>query len=383
MNPNPSANLRNDAPSVTKGPRIREAAFEDYDQIAALQVEYDRPIKPYEEWKHLWSNNPAYLRFHNDLAIGWVLETADKKIVGYLGNIPLLYEFGGRRLLACAGHATVVKVRYRPYSVALFNLYFSQKKVDLFVNSTIGPTSFALFSVFQSPRVPVGEWDRSLFWITNGQGFSAAWLEEKAIPLAKPLSYGLALGLAVKETLSNRSFSHNGTGPKLQLCNEIDGRFDIFWESLKKNNSHLLLGVRTREVLEWHFRYPLRNNEAWILTAGTDPAIAYAIFLRYDNPKAALTRMRLVDYQALDGSPALLEPMLLWALEKCRSEGIHMLEGIGFRPEKTNVMTKLAPYERQLPCWLYFYKTRDQSLADELGDPNVWDPAQFDGDASL
>ncbi len=383
MNVNRRANPADNAQSVTRGPKLREASFEDYDQIAALQVAHARPTKSYVEWKHLWINNPAYLPFRNALPIGWVLERQDKKIVGYLGNIPLFYEFGGRRLLASVAHAWVVDTRYRPYSLALLDLYFAQKKVELFLNATVGPAGFESFNVFQSLRVPVGDWDRSVFWITNGQGFLAAWLAGKAVPLAKPLSYGLAVGLAIKQAISNRPFSHNGSEQKFHLCKDIDGRFDIFWESLRKCNPNLLLGVRTREALEWHFRYPLRNNEVWILTAGTDPVIAYAIFLRYDNPKAALTRMRLVDYQALDGNTTLLAPMLSWALEKCRREGIHMLESIGFRAEKRKVITKLAPYHRELPCWLYFYKTRDGSLAERLSDPNVWDPTQFDGDASL
>ena len=60
-----------------------------------------------------------------------------------------------------------------------------------------------------------------------------------------------------------------------------------------------------------------------------------------------------------------------------------MLESIGFRADTHDVIKKLAPYERILPSWLYFYKTRDKSLAERLSDPCVWNPSQFDGDASL
>ena len=383
INVDPRASFIESAPSANNGPKIREASFEDYSRIAALQVAYKRPIKPYEEWRHLWTNNPAYLRLRNALPIGWVVERADKEMVGYLGNIPFLYEIGGRRLLVCAAHAWVVDARYRPYALALLNLYFSQKNVDLFLNSTVGPASVESFGVFQSSRVPVGDWDRSVFWITNGPGFLAAWLREKEIPYPKPLSYGLAVGLALRRALSIRPLSRIGCGQKLQLCRNFDGRFDTFWESLRKNNPNLLLAVRSREMLEWHFRYPLRNNEAWILTAGTDPIVAYAIFLRQDNPKVGLTRMRLVDYQALDGSTTVLVPMLAWALEKCSREGVHMLECLGLRTEYRRAIAELAPYERKLPCWMFFYKAPDSRLEERLKAPDAWDPAPFDGDASL
>jgi hypothetical protein len=383
MSINPGVNSPASAHSITRALKVREASFEDYDQIAALQVEYDRPTTSYERWKHLWINNPAYMQLRNALPIGWVLEREDRKIVGYLGNIPLFYELGGQRILASVAHAWVVDARYRAYSLALLDLYFSQKSVELFLNATVGPAGFESFAVFQSLRAPVGDWDRSVFWITNYQGFLAGWLAMKAFPLAKPLSYALAVAPVIKQAFSNRRSSRGCTGPELQMCKDIDSRFDVFWQALRRNNPNVLLGIRTREVLEWHLRYPLRNNQAWLLTAGKETVFAYGIFLRYDNPRAALKRMRLVDYQALDGSTTLLVPMLSWALEKCRNEDIHMLECIGFRPDKRNVITKIAPYERKLPCWLYFYKTRDKSLAERLSDSNVWDPSQFDGDASL
>ena len=369
---------------MIRAPKVREASFEDYDQITALQIEYDRPTKSYEEWEHLWINNPAYIEFRNVLPIGWVLESEDKKIVGYLGNIPLFYDLGGQRILASVAHAWVVHARYRPYAIALLDSYFSQTAVELFLNATVGPAAFESFGVFQSLPVPVGDWDRSVFWVTNYQGFLAGYLAMKGFPLARPLSYALAVVPFIKEAFSNRPSPRDSTDTKLQLCTDVDSRFDVFWQALRKNNPNILLGIRDRAALEWHFRYALRKNEVWVLTVGDGPVMsAYGIFLRYDNPTFSLKRVRLVDYQTLDGNTALLQPMLSWALDRCRNEGIHMLECIGFRPDKRSVITKIASHERKLPCWLYFYKTRDKALAERLSDSNVWDPCQFDGDASL
>jgi hypothetical protein len=376
-------NLTNREQKTAPTLKIREVTFADYHQIVALQMAYKRPAKSYEEWEHLWAHNPAYWSVGRAWPKGWVVERQDSRIVGYLGNIPLFYELGGERLLTAVAHAWVVDADYRPYSLALLDLYFSQKNVDLFLNATVGPAGHDSFNVFHSPRVPIGDWGRSVFSITNRQGFLAAWLAEKAIPMAKPLSFGLAGALAIRQAFSFRSLSRNGSGHSFQLCKNIDSRFDVFWECLRKTHSNLLRAVRTSEVLEWHFKYPLRHNQIWILTAGANPINAYAIFLRYDNPAACLTRMRLVDFQALEGSTALLAPMLAWALERCRCEGIHMFEIIGFRPEKMRVINELSPYARKLPCWMYFYKTPHAKLAEKLADPNTWDPSQFDSDASL
>ena len=226
-------------------------------------------------------------------------------------------------------------------------------------------------------------WDRSAFWVTNRQGFMEAWLADRAVPFNKSLSYGLAGALAVQQAFSTPRWPEGDFEKTLYPCNQIDERFDVFWKSLRTRNRHLLLAVRNREALEWHFHYPLSNDSIWILTAGTDPIVAYAVFMRYDNPRVSLTRMRLVDYQSLDGEATLLAPMLRWALERCRREGIHMLEAIGFSADKWDSLNQLKPYHRKLPCWLYFYKARDKKLAEELARPETWDPSQFDGDASL
>ena len=332
----------------------------------------------------MWINNPAYIQVRTVLPIGWVLENEDNRIVGYLGNIPLFYELNAQRILASVAHAWVVDEQYRPYSLMLLDEYFSQEVVDLFLNATVGPEASNSFAVFQSQPVPQGEWDRTAFWVTNYQGFLTSWLTMRTIPFAKPLGFALAIAPVVKQAFAQRMPSASSKRVDLHRCRDIDSRFDTFWNALRKNRPNVLLGVRSREVLEWHFKYALRNDEAWIVTAEEGSSIsAYGIFLRYDNPNFALTRMRFVDYQALDGNTSFLLPMLSWALEKCRNESIHMLETIGLRTDKSDMITRNAPYKRTFPFWLYYYKARDRSLDRMLSDLKVWDPSLFDGDASL
>src|SRR5260370_41522258 len=64
----PSANsaLKQASLSQTKPPdgtpRIREAAFDDYNQIAALHVRNGLTVRPYLDWVANWKGNPAYER---------------------------------------------------------------------------------------------------------------------------------------------------------------------------------------------------------------------------------------------------------------------------------------------------------------------------------
>jgi hypothetical protein len=370
-------------PKVLQAPVIREARFQDYDQIAALEARYGLETKSNEEWRHLWVNNPAYKRSPNTWPIGWVLEGVDQKIYGYLGNVPLAYEFDGRRLTAATSRAWVVDASYRSFSLLLVERFFAQKHVDIFLNTTVNAEASKGYAVFRASRVPVGEWDRSSFWVTNYPGFVASWLKMKSVPLGKTLIYPLSMGLFLRDRARQKSWQCE-RNVSVRNCESFDDRFDEFWQQLRVINSKVLLAVRSREILEWHFKYALRQRKVLVLRVEEkDQPIAYAVFCRQDSSRYGLSRLRLIDFQSLDRSADLLKPMLSRALKFCRDEGIHMLENIGLTPEKSKLFRQFAPYHRQLPSWLYFYRTKNKDLVESLKDPEVWDPSCFDGDTSL
>lgn len=241
----------------------------------------------------------------------------------------------------------------------------------------------ASFSVFECPRVPVGVWDESAFWITRYQGFFESLLASKAYPLAGLLSLPLAAAASFKDKVVAPRLRDDSV--EVTICSGFDDRFDEFWAGLQSGNPHLLLAVRSREVLEWHFRYALRNNRLWIAAAVVDgPRLAaFAIFDRKDNPRIGLKRARLVDYRSLDGSTTLLPPLLSWAVRKCRDEGIHTLENTGRWLEQEEFIARIAPYRRKLSTWTYFYRACNPGLTESLRDRRAWAPSLFDGNASL
>ncbi len=52
----------------------------------------------------------------------------------------------------------------------------------------------------------------------------------------------------------------DATDAEVQACSGFDERFDDFWHELHRGTQDLLLAVRTREVLEWHYKYALLNS---------------------------------------------------------------------------------------------------------------------------
>jgi hypothetical protein len=368
---------------MSSTPTIREANFDDYPGISALQLRYGLGPKDYSEWKHLWVANPVY-QVARSWPIGWILENENKEVVGHIGNIPLSYEFKGQQLLATTGHGLVVDSRYRGYSLPLLSHFFDQKQVDLFINTTVNAHASRVYELFRARRVPVGAWDKSWFWITNYKGFLASLLTKKNLTLLQPLIYPVAIGFQLQEMVSKRIIKAGKDGIDIRICNRFDERFEQFWDELRCTLHHQLLATRSRKVLEWHFHNGLKNNRAWVVTVDDGSGIVgYCIFCRQDNVELGLQRMNLADFQVLNGNTKLLAPMLSWAYERCRQEGIHMLEVIGLQPEKQRVVDELQPHQRRLSSWQYFYKTNNNALAANIANSSVWDPYCFDGDASL
>jgi len=367
-----------------KPPKLREASFEDYAQIASLASKFDLHTETYPAWTHLWANNPACRATQGSVPIGWVLDV-DGVIAGYLGNIALSYHLEGKTYLAATTRAWVVDTPYRSYSPLLLATYFQQRNVDLFLSTTVNSQSEAAYSSFQSARVPVGAWDRTLFWITNYRGFISSYLRKSASSLAQPLSYPLSAGLYLRDQIKESHVPKDNGIPVVPAA-YFDDRFQSFWEQLREKKSKILIADRSQEALDWHFKFALQQNRAWIYTVeGKSGLIAYAVFLRYDFPQVRLTRMRLADFQCTtpENSLNILTGMLATATNRCRKESIHMFELVGVTPALEKGLQSASPHSRALGSWLSYYKANNTSLAGMLNGPGVWEPSLFDGDSSL
>jgi len=370
---------------MQKSPKLREARFDDHARITALAAKYGLRTEEYSAWTHLWNNNPACRDVKGLVPIGWVLDNGSPELVGYLGNVPIAYELRGKRLLAATTRAWVVDTPYRAYSPLLLATYFQQRNVDLFLSTTVNSQSEAAYSSFQSTRVPVGAWNQASFWVTNHRGFVSSYLRRNRT-LAGAASYPLSGALFVLDQLRGSRLPGPVSDVRVVPCAGFDDRFEVFWQSLRKVKSNVLLADRSLQTLNWHFKSAFQKRDPWIYVAEQNSTLAaYAIFQRYDFARVGLTRVRLVDFQCLDNDKAfdILLAALHAAVNRCRKASIHMLELVGVPSELQKKLQCASPRKRALGSWLYFYKTNNPALAEELKDSSVWQPSLFDGDSSL
>jgi hypothetical protein len=365
-------------------PRMRLARFDDYSRIQRLEASNGLLSLEEREWRGLWLDNPLRQRLGGGWPIGWVLEDETGTMVGSLANLPTLFTFGGRELIAATGRGWVVSPQYRGMALWLMDEYFNQDGVDLFINTTVNSLAQEAFGSFGSIRVPLGDWVSAAYWVTGHRGFAAMALRIKGMPMAELLSQPAGAALWVKDAITRRPLPAAPFAAEIAETDQFDLRFDAFWKQLVQRNPDKLLAVRDRQTLSWHFAGVLRSGRAWIFTATRNGLLrAYCILKRQDHPPSGLVRMRLVDYQTLDPETDFLPRLLRAALGRCKGKGIHVLEHVGCGLPKMHSFDRYAPFRRKLPAWPYFFKAADPTDEALLRRPESWDPSSFDGDASL
>jgi hypothetical protein len=364
-------------------PVVRETRLQDFDQIAGLQRRYGLAVKPREDWLALWADNPVYKAQAGRWPLGWVLEAEGGRIVGSIGNIPLSYRLNGRELLAATACSWVVEPQYRGYSMLIYFRFLRQADVDLSVCTTVSASAEPVLRGFHFSRVPVGDWQRSGFWITGYGGLIRTALRRKSVPLTSVFSFPISALLSFRNKPRPSALRFNGSSPEIELCAGFDNRFDEFWEELAFMNRRILLAVRNRETLSWHFRASSRRKVHIMTACRGSRLIGYAIFDRADNVELGLNRVRLIDFQAVHNPEILLPLVIQQMLRTCREENIHALEITGQWLDRFSESPIVPPYRRTLPSWTYYYKANGSELSVALRAPAVWAPSTFDGDASL
>lgn len=369
-----------DQPSVGKSQcRLREACFDDFDQIAAVERSNGLVPRSREDWEEFWKMNPAFRSLRGKWPIGWILETLDGRIVGTIGNIPLTLWFRDRQIAAATTRGWAVDPEYRSNSLRLILTVLSQKSVEIHVTTSAGAKAAPVFAALRWSRVPVGRWDRSGFWITDYPGFLRSWARKVsgAGTVPKP-------GLRVPTSDEDSAEWTSCDGRlNIQCINDFDVRFNHLWEQIRRHSSHLL-AARDTEWLAWRYRRSLTAGGLWVFTASeTDKLLAYAVCERRDNPTYGLKRAVLTDFQSASNRVDVFRAILSCVLRRCRAERIHMLENEGCWIEQPALLGQSPPFHRTLASWSHFYYPCRQDLAEVLQDVRSWFPTGFDGDSGL
>src|SRR5579864_3801687 len=95
--PGDSADRAEISGEAGKSVSIREVRIDDFEQVRDLNVRLGQGPDSVANWRRLWLENPALSDGKGESPTGWILETS-QGVVGFLGTVPLRYEFEGNSL---------------------------------------------------------------------------------------------------------------------------------------------------------------------------------------------------------------------------------------------------------------------------------------------
>ncbi len=360
---------------------VREASLGDFEAICQVMRRNGLDYPNYSYWARLWNENP--FRFELQVPIGWVLESKTQGIVGTFSNVPRMYTLNGEPVRAAVARNWAVDPQFRSASIFLANKFFSQKNIDLFLNTTASPEAAAIFKAFRCNEVPGPSCARILYWITHYAGFAGALMRKAGVPAFAGIRHATGLALCCRDLAYRHKDRHQQM--EVSLLPSFDERLDAIWELLRSRRDRLM-AVRTRDALAWQFRPALESGDAVILgLMQGDNLSGYLIMKRYDQQQYRLRRFRVVDVQAVRDEANAILSLMSAALDHAARCGVDAVEAMGFHRSKQDLLERLNPHYRTLPSSPFLYRVSADSrpLWDALLDADAWDPSPFDGDAAL
>jgi hypothetical protein len=352
----------------------RKATVTDITAVAAMQERNGISGGAVEALMSHCRAYPFVEEFGSDFPLGWVLDNG-KDIVGFLGNIPLLYDLGGRRIKAAIATAWAVDSAYRGKSLSLMMNFLRQPGVDLWIDGSASPTASQVLTGLRMMRIPIPDYAIPCFWATRPRAFAEAVLKHKAFRAAALLAWPAGILLGFYDIL--RSSGRGRISSAVNRLPEFDNRWDTFWDALTSGPARLR-AVRTKAVMDWRFGAGLRAGDTVILaTESAGKLSGYAVLVRRRGDASGMSLYDVADIQALRDNPETIRDLVRAAVLTAREDGIDAVKLLVGTPAKREPLASLRPYTYQLPFWQLYFKAAN-NLKIGLSSADAWDFSPFE-----
>lgn len=384
----PSGPERDRGPDAGANPRpatLRQARFSDFAAVAELKRRCGLSADSLDNWERLWRHNPAIAKTPFVRPIGWVLDVQGK-IVGYLGNISLLYRYGDRTLTAVTGSGFVVEPAYRALSVRLAAAFYRQDQVDLYLTTSAVNTVGSIAHSFKCKPLPQADYETVLFWVLRPRHFAKTLMTKLRLGPISSYIGRVAASMAVVTDVALRRRTIRPR-PTNYTVSEIDldrlgDDFQTLWLQ-KLNEEPRLLADRSPDALRWHFQIPGDVGSAHVLGCYNNGELLGYTVLRSDSNQHGLRTSTVADLIAREDQPEVFEALLVASYNHARRLRSDILEVLGFPQNIREVCSRWKPYRRQYPACPFYYKAIDPMMAQILSNGLAWYACPFDGDTNL
>lgn len=354
-------------------------------------------------WAQFWRDNPAAkteARLSGSKIIqGYVAVTKDKRVVGYVGSIPLSYAIGSTPIQARSIHSTVVDPNFRrpqgPGQLRtvqrLLRPFWDQchdhAHIDLVVSTTASAAQERNHAKTGASRIPASALSHSLVWVHRYRQFVAAMARIHKLPAVGLWSPVAGLGLSLSQRLSGGTTKTLHRLPSVTKWTTQIGRGDFgtqddqFWQALRCAYPERLLRSRDAESLRWNYELAAPNDPPWVIRLMRGQTVEGSAICVAKNV-GGLRRLWIADIQLLEESTEGINAIMKAILGVCDQENFDVIELPGMNAAKRKLLEKLRPMQREQSSFRGWY-TASTELSPRIQSSENWDVTGYDGDSSM
>lgn len=378
----------------TKGPIVREARFEEKELEGVLRVLRQAFPSFYgscsladflREQHHKWMANPARTPDH---VYGWVLETHDEGIVGFVALLPVRIKIGDREVAAGAGCSLAVLPAFRNYSLLLSKQLMDWGDRHFYITTTANEISNGLNRALGLHTLPIKDFSHQLLWLLRPEATvqlaisRSAWSPLQGLTARWPGS-ALLKGIARLWFINHRQVRFNGPRLPVERVESFGEEFDDLWEKNKKDFD--ITTVRQRTFLNWrHFGNGSLVGQTFVFACRDGGELRGYVAVQARSPEAGYLPGHYVvtDLFYERERKDVLHNLMNHAFDFVSAHGGSVFQVSGYSTDVIEELKTQRPRirrDRPDPYWYQGGSDFDQVL----GDARRWWPSGADGDSNL
>ena len=317
----------------------------DIDAFVAFIENFQNDSRSEEFWKsriiNWWKENPA---FEKECIRGWVLLDNQKKIVGFIGDIPFRFILEGREKLVCNGTTWMVEKKYRSQSLLLYKKLLDYSNLTILFNTTPTKNVEEILGSLKFVKYKLNK--RSLI-ITTFSNNSTRIVNRLISSISFFLDFFLKYYFRIKLTKGTSDLY-----AKILTYDMIDSEFDVLWNKTK--NKYLNTLVRNSKTIKWFLKNEFNGKKILIACYDENKIRGFAIY-KYVPSKD----MSILDFWFDSGQENIIKTITMKAIDFAKEHNIGKMYYSHFNPHVENIFKNIGFFTETIDTRFYYKKTGD------------------------
>ncbi len=344
-------------------------------KLLGLQIP-DEPAKVDSLWNKLWNDNPFYEHFNVPVTYGWVM-VHEKKIVGFFGSIPRVYQWNNELIPVSIAGLWGVEKEFRVHTKMLCDKFFYENPIDLkLVTTAIKPTG-RIFEKYKGQKVPVPQLDivqmipinlsKLIHFKLSGQRHFRPFVRLSSL-------LNSIWNLQFYTLKQNKYITEISINNLPETTNSFLGKLE--------NDANGIIAHRTKEIFQWFYQSNAKNYKFRLFFFIKDNnTLGYiSVLTESINNSPVIQRCKIIDL--VGENDQIKKSLIKEVLRISFKSNIDLIEiHLGGMIKRKHIPGIF--FQRRYPNFPLYYQTNDATLNQHLQKSDSWNIMSFDGDTCL